>query len=374
MARPQTITADDIARYRANYIVEKDGIALYRAMAAAEQDSKRAEIFEKLAQNEERHAQRWARLIESGGGKLPTHRPSLRVHLLGWLARRFGTRRIIPIISGLEARDEAGYMGQPEAEGLPAEERAHSRTLWAMSGGRSGVEEIAGTERWHLRSRAGGLRAAVFGVNDGLVSNFSLVMGFAGAEARPEYILLAGIAGLLAGSFSMAAGEYVSVSAQRELFEQQIAMEKQELEMSPKEEEEELALIYQAKGIPDDQARSLARRIIANPKTAIDTLAREELGLDPTELGSPWVAAGSSFAAFVVGAFVPVLPYLFFQSVAAWLLSGVLSCLALFGVGALISVFTARGPIVSGLRMLGIGLLASMIPYGVGWLLDVSVT
>ena len=136
-------------------------------------------------------------------------------------------------------------------------------------------------------------------------------MGFAGAEAKPEYILLAGVAGLLAGSFSMAAGEYVSVRAQRELLEQQLSMEKQELEMSPKEEEEELALIYQAKGIPEDQARALARRIIENPKTAIDTLAREELGLNPGELGSPWTAAGSSFVAFILGAFVPVLPYLF---------------------------------------------------------------
>ena len=373
MAKPQSITAEDIERYRANYIVEKDGIALYRAMAAAETDQKRAEIFEKLAQNEERHAQRWARLIESAGGKVPTHRPSARVTLLGWLARRFGTKRVVPIISSLEARDEAGYMQQPEAEGLPAEERAHSRTLWAMSGGGSGVEAIAGTERWHLMSSGGSLRAAVFGVNDGLVSNFSLVMGFAGADAKPEYILLAGVAGLLAGSFSMAAGEYVSVSAQRELFEQQIAMEKQELEMSPKEEEEELALIYQAKGIPDDQARVLARRIVENPKTAIDTLAREELGLDPSQLGSPWAAAGSSFLAFIVGAFVPVLPYLFTAGTTAWLMSGLASCLALFGVGALISIFTARGPMPSGLRMLGIGLLASVITYSVGWLLGVTV-
>jgi VIT1/CCC1 family predicted Fe2+/Mn2+ transporter len=374
MAKPQSVTAEDVERYRQNYIIEKDGIALYRAMAAAEKDPKRAEIFVKLAQNEERHAQRWARLIDSAGGKVPAHRPSARVNLLGWLARRFGTKRVIPIISSLEARDEAGYREQPEAEGLPAEERAHSRTLWAMSGGGSGVEAIAGTERWHLMSSGGSLRAAVFGINDGLVSNFSLVMGFAGAEAKPEYILLAGVAGLLAGSFSMAAGEYVSVSAQRELFEQQIAMEKQELEMSPKEEEEELALIYQAKGIPDDQARSLARRIIANPKTAIDTLAREELGLDPSQLGSPWAAAGSSFLAFVIGAFVPVLPYLFSAGATAWLASALLSCLALFGVGALISIFTARGPMLSGLRMLGIGLLASAITYSVGWLLGVSVT
>ena len=373
MAKTKPITPEDIERYRANYIVEKDGITLYRAMAAAEIDQKRAEIFEKLAQNEERHAQRWARLIETAGGEVPAHRPSARARLLGWLARRFGTERIIPIISSLEARDEAGYRQQPEAEGLPAEERAHSRTLWAMSGGGSGVEAIAGTERWHFMARGGSLRAAVFGINDGLVSNFSLVMGFAGADAGAQYILLAGVAGLLAGSFSMAAGEYVSVSAQRELFEQQIAMEKQELEMSPKEEEEELALIYQAKGIPDDQARALARRIIVNPKTAIDTLAREELGLDPTQLGSPWIAAGSSFLAFILGAFVPVLPYLFTAGTTAWMASGLLSCLALFGVGALISIFTARGPLTSGLRLLGIGLLASAITYSVGWLLGVSI-
>lgn len=374
MAKPQSFTPEDIQRYRANYMIERDGIALYRAMAAAELDQKRAEIFEKLAQNEERHAQRWARLIETAGGEVPRHRPSARVRLLGWLARRFGTEKIIPIISSLEARDEAGYRQQPEAEGLPAEERAHSRTLWAMSGGGGGVEAIAGTERWHLVSRGGSLRAAVFGVNDGLISNFSLVMGFAGADARPEYILLAGIAGLLAGSFSMAAGEYVSVSAQRELFEQQIALEKQELEMSPKEEEEELALIYQAKGVPDDQARSLARRIIANPKTAIDTLAREELGLDPTKLGSPWTAATSSFLAFIAGALVPVLPYVFTAGTNGWIASASLSCLALFGVGALISIFTSRGPIHSGLRLLGIGLLASAITYGVGWLLGVSIS
>lgn len=373
MAKSQTVTRADLERYRANYMVEKDGIALYRAMAAAEKDEKRAAIFEKLAQNEERHAQRWARLIEAAGAQVPAHRWSARVTMLGWLARRFGTKKIIPIISSLEARDEAGYRQQPEAEGLPAEERAHSRTLWAMSGGGSGVEAIAGTERWHLVSRGGGLRAAVFGVNDGLVSNFSLVMGFAGAEAKPEYILLAGIAGLLAGSFSMAAGEYVSVRAQRELFEQQIAMEKEELETSPKEEEEELALIYQAKGIPEDQARALARRIIANPRTAIDTLAREELGLDPNALGSPWLAAGSSFAAFVLGAAVPVLPYLLTSATVASVLSAALSLLSLFGVGALISIFTARGPIASGLRMLGIGVLASAITYGVGWLLGVSV-
>jgi VIT1/CCC1 family predicted Fe2+/Mn2+ transporter/rubrerythrin len=373
MAKLSNPTPADVERYRQNYIVEMDGIALYRSMAAAERDTQRAAIFEKLAQNEERHAQRWAKLIQSGGGSVPKHKPSARVRLLGWLARQFGTRRVVPIISSMEARDEAGYMRQPEAAGLPAEERAHSRTLLAMEGKTSGQDSIAGAERWHTTATGGGLRAAVFGINDGLLSNFSLVMGFAGAEAKPEYIILAGIAGLLAGSFSMAAGEYVSVRAQREVFEQQIAIEKEELEMSPREEEEELSLIYQAKGIPEHEASRLANRIIQNPKTAIDTLAREELGLDPAGLGSPWTAAMSSFVAFVLGAFVPVAPYLLTSGPKAWIASASLSFCALFSVGAVLSIFTARGPLASGARMLAIGLLVSAITYSVGWLLGVSV-
>jgi VIT1/CCC1 family predicted Fe2+/Mn2+ transporter len=374
MAKLNNPTAADVERYRQNYIVEMDGIALYRSMAAAERDTQRAAIFERLAQNEERHAQRWATLIQSGGGAVPAHKPSARVHLLGWLARQFGTRRVVPIISNMEARDEAGYMRQPEAAGLPAEERAHSRTLLAMEGKASGQESIAGAERWHTTATGGGLRAAVFGINDGLLSNFSLVMGFAGAEAQPEYIILAGIAGLLAGSFSMAAGEYVSMRAQREVFEQQIAIEKEELEVSPREEEEELALIYQAKGVPEHEASRLAKRIIQNPKTAIDTLAREELGLDPTGLGSPWTAAMSSFIAFVLGAFVPVAPYLLTSGPKAWIGSALLSFCALFSVGAVLSIFTSRGPLRSGARMLGIGFLVSAITYSVGWLLGVSVS
>jgi len=363
----------DVARYQQNYMIEMDGITLYRSLAGVEKDEKRAAIFERMAQVEERHAQRWVRLIQSRGGTVPNYRPSARVRVLRWIAKHFGTRRVLPIISSLEARDEAGYLSQPEAQGLPAQERAHSRALREMAGEFSGQEGIIGREGWHLMSRGGSLRAAVFGVNDGLVSNFSLIMGFAGAEARPEYVVLAGVAGLLAGSFSMAAGEYISMRAQRELFEQQIAMEKQELEMSPKEEEEELSLIYQAKGIPEEEASLLARRIIQNPKTAIDTLAREELGLDPSELGSPWTAASSSFLAFVIGAFVPVAPYLFTSGSLAWISSASLSCLALFGVGALISIFTARGPLISGLRMLAIGLLASAITFTVGSLLGVSI-
>ncbi len=365
-------TSEDLQRYRENFLTEQEGIALYRALAGAEKDEKRAAIFEKLRRAEERHANRWAALLRAAGEPVPEYRLSARVRLLAWSARAFGTQKVLPIISSMEAKDQTEYVGQPEAAGLPAEERAHSRTLQAMVPSLTGREAIAGRERWHRGGHGGSLRAAVFGVNDGLVSNLSLIMGVAGAEAQPEFILLAGVAGLLAGAFSMAAGEYISMKAQRELFEQQIAMEKQELEMSPKEEEEELALIYQAKGIPEEEASILARRIIQNPKIAIDTLAREELGLDPSELGSPWGAAISSFLAFVCGAIVPVLPYLATSGTIAFTMSALLSCLALFGVGALLSVFTTRGPLSSGMRMLGIGLLASAITFCVGRLLGVS--
>lgn len=364
---------EDLGRYRANYLAEMDGIALYRSMAAAERNKDRAAIFEKLARAEEHHANRWARLLQAAGEAVPEYRSTVRVRLLGWLAHMFGTQKVLPIVSGIEARGVGQYVGQPEANGLPAEERAHVRTIRALELDIRGQETIMGRERWHSMGRGGSLRAAVFGVNDGLVSNFSLVMGFAGAEARPEYILLAGVAGLLAGSFSMGAGEYISMRAQRELFEQQIAMEKQELEMSPEEEKEELSLIYQAKGIPEDEASSLASRIIQDPETAIDTLAREELGLDPSELGSPWSAAISSFLAFVSGAIVPVVPYLVASGTVAFMFSASLSCLALFGVGALLSIFSARGPLSSGIRMLAIGMLASAITFTVGWFLGVSV-
>jgi VIT1/CCC1 family predicted Fe2+/Mn2+ transporter len=368
-ARP---TREDLQRYRANYRAEMDGIALYRALAGAEKDDKRAAVFQQLARAEERHATRWADLLQSAGEAVPEYSPTARVRLLGLLARFFGTQPVLPIVIGIEAKDENQYLGQPEASGFSEEEKSHRRSLTTLQQG-AGPQTVIGRERWHRTGRSGALRAAIFGVNDGLVSNFSLVMGFAGAVADSEYILLAGVAGLLAGAFSMGAGEYISMTAQKELLEQQLALEKEELEMSPEEEEEELSLLYQAKGIPKEEASNLARRIIENPATAIDTLAREELGLDPSELGSPWGAAASSFFAFVTGAIIPVLPYLLTSGRDALVASAVLSCLALFGIGAVLSAFTARGVLSSATRMLGIGLVASTITYGIGWLLGVSV-
>jgi vacuolar iron transporter family protein len=368
-------THSDIRRYKTNYIKEQDGIALYRALAKAEKQTHRAEIFQKLAEAEERHAARWAKLLENNGVQVPEYKASFRVRLLGWLSRSIGTQHVLPVVSGLESRDQGEYVGQVEAKGFPASERSHSRTLQLMmqENAAAGVQSIVKAERWHSQGYGGSLRAAVFGVNDGLISNFGLVMGIAGTNVEPRFVLLAGVAGLLAGAFSMAAGEYVSVRSQRELYEQQLALEAQELEASPEEEHEELALIYQAKGIAADQANDLARQILSNPETAIETLAREELGLDPDSLGSPWMAAISSFASFAIGALIPVVPYLLIRTSTALVVSAVACGVSLFLVGALISLFTGRNMLYSGFRMVGIGALAAAVTFFVGRLLGVSV-
>lgn len=251
---------------------------------------------------------------------------------------------------------------------LQERNRAGLKSLHA-GGGTRGLLNAEG----HRAGQGGTLRAAVFGVNDGLVSNISLVMGVAGAGTDPRFVLLAGLSGLLAGAFSMAAGEYVSMSAQREVFEAQIAFEQRELNDDPQGELAELTQIYRDKGLPEAQAAALAASMMADPRVALDTHAREELGLDPDELGSPWGAALSSFGSFVVGAIIPVVPYIIFTNPAAFWTSIVLSALALFGVGVLLTTFTGRNWLYSGVRMMVIGALAAGVTYLVGRLIGVSV-
>ncbi len=234
------------------------------------------------------------------------------------------------------------------------------------------TREMASAEGHRAGGQSGTFRAAVFGVNDGLVSNLSLVMGVAGAGTDSQFVLLAGVAGLLAGAFSMAAGEYISMSAQRELFEHEIATERRELAEDPKGELKELQMIYESKGMPNDAAANLAAHMMADPEVALDTHAREELGLDPAELGSPWSAAASSFIAFVIGAIIPVLSYLVTSGTTAFVAGMVLSAIGLLAVGALISRVTGRNMALSALRMLLIGASAAAITYAVGGVIGVS--
>ena len=311
-----------------------------------------------------------------------------------------GPASVADLVRSLEGDEEELYTAQssPEVASIAADEREHAE-IWkrlesdefadaSTNGTTDGLKPLqravparvehpkdtSRREAWHRSGQSGTLRATIFGVSDGLVSNLSLVMGVAGAaESNPSFILLAGLAGLLAGAFSMAAGEYVSMQSQRELFERQIALERAELEAAPQEEAAELVGIYRAKGFTDEEAARIAHRLLADPETALDTLIREELGLDPDELGSPWGAAVGSFLAFAVGALVPVLPYLFGDGALAFQLSLGLSLLALFAVGAGVSLLTGRGILFGGTRQALIGLVAAAVTYAVGRMIGVAV-
>ena len=367
---------ESIRRFQSNLSDEIDGIAIYRLLAEAEPDEERRSIFDQLAAVEERHAAVWRDKLREAGVQPRQRGPSLRVRAIGFLARRFGVRSVLSIVRGMEAGAYSMYMAQDEAaQAIAPDEREHSRTLGRLQRPEfQPVEAIAARETWHRTGGGGTLRATIFGVSDGLVSNTALIMGFAGAQAEGQFVLLAGVAGLLAGSFSMAAGEYVSMRAQRELFERQIQLERDELETMPEEEERELVLIYQAKGLPKEEAESVAARLMQNPEVALDTLVREELGLDPSTLGSPWGASIGSFLAFAAGALVPVIPFFFGANASAPFVvaAAALSAVALFAVGASLSLFTGRGALLSGVRQLGLGAVAAALTFGIGSIIGIS--
>ncbi len=221
-------------------------------------------------------------------------------------------------------------------------------------------------------ARGGRLRAAIFGINDGLVSNASLVVGVAAAEPAKQFIVLAGVAGLVAGAVSMAAGEYISMKVQREVFEAQIALERRELEQSPEHEREEVSVIFRAKGLPFEDAERVADHVMADPEVALDLMAREELGLNPDDLGSPWGAAISSFLSFAAGALVPLLPYLFTEGMTALVLALALTGLSLFAVGSASARLTQHPLLFGGARMLLVGVLATGVTFVVGKIVGVA--
>jgi vacuolar iron transporter family protein len=369
------------SRYTANIQAEVDSAALYRALAGAERNPKLAQIYTKLAAVEEEHAAFWAEQMRKIGQRAPSLRPSFRSKVLAFLARRFGPGVVLPTINSLEQIDSGQYDKQSEAVagGLPGAERSHARVIKALAGKGPGVLEGGALARMEGRHRGMGgnaLRAAVLGANDGLVSNMSLVMGVAGAAMSSHVVLLTGLAGLAAGACSMAMGEWLSVATARESFQRQIDAEAEELREVPEEEQEELALIYQAKGLSEETARSLAAQLISNPDSALDTLAREELGIDPKELGgSAWAAAGTSFGLFTLGAIFPVLPYFFgLGGYEAVLASLIVSGVALIAIGAATALFTGGSAWKLALRQLAFGYGAAGITFAIGKLIGVAVT
>ncbi len=340
-----------------SWVEEQRSAFLYRACADAETGTVRAELFRRLAGEAEAQAAIWraqltARGFPAPGPFVPDARTRIVANLVQWL----GPRRLKNVLAAMKVRGMAVY-----GHAAPADPGHAAPPSGAMF------------ERRHRGLGGGGnLRAAVFGVSDGLVSNASLILGVAGATSDVRTIVLTGVAGMAAGAFAMAAGEYVSVRSQRELYDYQIALERDELKQYPEAEAQELALIYAAKGMPVKQADRLAKRLVADPQNALDSLAREELGLNPGELGSPMGAAISSLLAFGAGAFVPLAPYLFGAGplALAWAIG--LAAAGLFGVGATLSLFTGRNAVYSGARMLALGAFAGVITFAIGRLLGVA--
>ncbi len=291
-------------------------------------------------------------MIADSGAPPQAFRPALRARIVAGLARRFGPRSIRGVLAAMKLRGLSIY-------GAPLPTAGHAMPTSATDVGAR-----------HRRGVGGNLRAAVFGVNDGLISNASLVLGVAGAGAGSAYVLTAGAAGLLAGALSMASGEYVSVRSQREMYEYQIALERAEVAAYPEEEAEELALIYQARGIDLEQARGMSRALLARPEQALDVLSREELGLNPDDLGSPWSAAGFSFLSFAIGAAVPLAPFIAgLTGVEGIAGAAAATLVALFAVGMVLSLFTGRSAWRGALRMILIGGGAGLVSFAAGRLL-----
>ncbi len=356
---------------------ELDGVTLYLALAELEQSPQLAEVYRRLAAVEKRHAERWREQLAAAGAAVPDYKPAWRTRMLIRLARRFGIGFVLPTITAREQIDAGKYKEVAGASGMSGDEMSHARLLGQVTRSLPGGLEGSAIAQMEGRHKAGGgnaLRAAVLGANDGLVSNMSLVMGVAGAALANNQILVTGLAGLLAGACSMALGEWLSVQSSRELYEKQIGIERAEIEANPQEEAAELALIYQSRGIDEAQARELAQRILSDQSSALDTLVREELGIDPQELGgSAWEAAITSFLLFSLGAIIPVLPFMWLSGMAAVVTSLVLSTIGLFAIGAGITLFTGRGLLFSGGRQVLFGLAAAAITYAIGHVIGVSI-
>lgn len=375
---PDMTQPQDIKRYLQNLEAERNATLLYERLAEAEANADLAAVYRRLAGTERQHARFWEDQLRQAGAAVPAFRPTWRTRVLRALAGRFGAGFVLPTIAGIEQQAGAGYDGQPEAEaaGLPRHERSHARVFRQLARSNRGLEGSA-VARFEGRHRAAGgnaLRAGVLGANDGLVSVFSLVMGVAGAGVGSRTILLTGFAGLLAGALSMALGEWLSVQSSRELYQHQLDIEREELASMPEEEMAELTLIYQAKGVPAGAARQMAERLLSDEATALDTLAREELSIDPAELGgSASEAAITSFVLFAIGAIIPVFPYIFLTGTPGIVASAAASAAGLFVIGAAITLMTGRSALSSGLRQVLFGLAAAAVTFGVGRLIGVNL-
>jgi vacuolar iron transporter family protein len=349
---------------------EADAAFLYRVLASLEGDAKRRDIYMRLAEVEDRHVQIWSELLARNGRPPSAHRPSARTRLLAFFGRRFGPGFLLPLLLAEEGREVKGYLalhrstprggvGGNEALVLARESAEHASTLAAMAG--------RNAEPWHRTESGGFLRNVVYGFNDGLTANFGLVAGVLGAASinAHQTIIVAGVAGLIADALSMGSSGYLAAKSEQEVYAHEIAMEREEIELMPEVERDELALIYEAKGMHADAAHALATEVMADPQRMLDEKVQEELkigeqGASPLREG--WVTG----LATAFGAAIPVVPFLVLNGMLAIWVSFIVSMLSHFFIGAGRSVFTGRGVIRSGADMFVVGLGVAVVGYLVG--------
>ena len=350
-----------------HYRDERDAAYLYRALAAVEAHVDRKQLFEKLAIVEDRHAERWQELFAQSGRPLPAYTTASRTRLLAWVARHFGTSVILPLMLAEEGREVQAYLGMARqsthrqthkaAIDIASDSAVHARELSEMMG-REG-------EPWHVGGSGGYLRSIVYGFNDGLTANFGLVAGVLGADVAPHIVIISGVAGAIADALSMGSSGYLAAKSEAEVQAHQIDLERHEMRLMPDLEEEELALIYEAKGLLPDRARETAHAMMQDPALALDTMVREELNIHPAELAPvrDGVVTGGATA---IGAFIPIVPFFVLDhGVAIWT-SLAVSMLAHFAIGAARSIFTGRSLWASGRDMFVVGFGVAAIGYAIG--------
>jgi VIT1/CCC1 family predicted Fe2+/Mn2+ transporter/rubrerythrin len=350
-----------------HYCDERDASYLYRELARIETDATLRELFEKLATVEDRHVERWRELFEQSGRALPEYRTAWRMRALAWIARRFGTSLILPLMLAEEGREVQAYLGMARqashrqthktAVDIAADSAVHARELSAVMG-REG-------EPWHVGGSGGYLRSVVYGFNDGLTANFGLVAGVIGADVAPHIVIISGVAGAIADALSMGSSGYLAAKSEAEVQAHQIDMERHEMRLMPDLEEDELAVIYEAKGLPPDRARETAKAMMADPSQALDAMVREELNIHPAELAplKDGIVTGTATA---IGAFIPIVPFFVLAHGQAVWLSLAISMLAHFAIGAARSLFTGRSVWASGRDMFLVGFGVAAVGYVIG--------
>ena len=365
-------------QFSASLQTEVDAAFLYTQIAGAETDAAVAGGFRQLSEIESGHAAKMLEQIEKQGVAMNLPKPSWRARTLDRIGKIFGYDYVIGVMMDTEKSITQAIVKQKTAQNTPVtgSEGNHVKILQSLLQNKSVVsgENLSRMEGRHKTVGGNALRAAVLGANDGLVSNLSLVMGVAGATSGESGVLLAGMAGLLAGALSMALGEWISVKSSQELYERQMALEMDEIIANPEGEMKELALIYIAKGIPEAMAHEMAEKTMADKDHAHEVLVKEELGINAEELkGSAWEAALTSFVLFAVGAILPVAPFFWLSGYHAIALSVALSTVGLFIIGSAITLFTGKSIWYSGMRQVVFGLMAAAITFGIGKLVGVSI-